>query len=66
MLLKFFLQFILDAGSFGFFYRPMSPYTTVLSCPQLWVLPCKRTAAHKVAELALESSLWWKKKKLLF
>lgn len=60
MLLKFFLQFFLDTGSFGVFYRPTSSCTTVLSCPQLRVLPCKRAAAHEVAELALESSLWRK------
>lgn len=66
MLTKFFLQFILNIL---FFFLPPPPFLpillstllgAVLGSPhqQLRALPCKRAAAHEVAELALESSVW--------
>lgn len=50
---------------FLFLQTYISLYFSVLSkglcffAPQLWAQPCKRGAAHEVAELALESSGWW-------
>lgn len=64
--MKFYIQIFLNSFVVCFFFFPRA-ICPVLLCtllgaalrsPRLRAVPCKRAAAHEVAELALESSVW--------